>query len=150
MIGTRFATKRGSEVGCRKNERIAMPLNEQQYGHFRHSLTEMRRRISDSVEHVLSAITDDSSSEANISNLPVHPADVAQTGEFSDVRVLDNQGHMLMSIENALQRLDEGAYGICEACGRDIPLERLDALPFATMCTSCAALDERSLPLKPR
>jgi DnaK suppressor protein len=49
----------------------------------------------------------------------------------------------LASIENALERMKEGSYGQCEVCGSRIPLARLDALPYATMCISCQRELER-------
>ena len=45
----------------------------------------------------------------------------------------------LVDIERALSRLDDGTYGSCESCGGAIALERLEAIPFATTCFSCAA-----------
>jgi DnaK suppressor protein len=38
---------------------------------------------------------------------------------------------------NAVRRLDEGTYGKCERCGEQIPFERLEALPTATLCVGC-------------
>ena len=43
----------------------------------------------------------------------------------------------LGSIETALERMREGSYGTCELCGGKIPLARLQALPYATMCIGC-------------
>ncbi len=43
----------------------------------------------------------------------------------------------LGSIENALERIKQGVYGICEVCGAKIPMARLNALPYATMCIEC-------------
>jgi DnaK suppressor protein len=40
----------------------------------------------------------------------------------------------------ALLRLDSGTYGKCERCGRDIPIERLQALPTARLCVDCKQL----------
>ncbi|MFN2389691.1 MAG: TraR/DksA family transcriptional regulator [Actinomycetota bacterium] len=40
-------------------------------------------------------------------------------------------------VEAALTRLDDGTYGRCERCGEEIPLERLEALPTATLCVAC-------------
>jgi DnaK suppressor protein len=45
--------------------------------------------------------------------------------------------------ERALARLDEGAYGICEGCGRQIPPERLEIFPSATSCVGCQESRER-------
>ncbi len=50
----------------------------------------------------------------------------------------------LASIENALERMKDGTYGQCEVCGVRIPMARLDALPYATMCIGCQRDMERS------
>jgi DnaK suppressor protein len=49
----------------------------------------------------------------------------------------------LARIENALQRMREGQYGICEVCGTSIPLARLNALPYAALCIKCQRESER-------
>ncbi|HEX4131804.1 MAG TPA: TraR/DksA family transcriptional regulator [Pirellulales bacterium] len=43
----------------------------------------------------------------------------------------------LASIENALERIRSGHYGVCEGCNTKIPLARLNALPYATTCIEC-------------
>ena len=50
----------------------------------------------------------------------------------------------LGSIENALERMNAGTYGSCEVCGGKIPLARLQALPYATMCILCQREIEQS------
>jgi DnaK suppressor protein len=50
----------------------------------------------------------------------------------------------LANIENALERMRAGKYGSCEVCGGKIPLARLNALPYATMCIDCQRDLERS------
>jgi DnaK suppressor protein len=49
----------------------------------------------------------------------------------------------LARIENALERMRDGQYGICEACGCGIPMARLNALPYATLCIKCQREAER-------
>lgn len=49
---------------------------------------------------------------------------------------------LVAQIDAALARLDEGAYGTCERCGRPIGAERLEALPYATLCIECARAEE--------
>ena len=49
----------------------------------------------------------------------------------------------LARIENALERMREGQYGICEGCGCSIPMARLNALPYATLCIKCQREVER-------
>lgn len=44
----------------------------------------------------------------------------------------------MQQLQVTLKRLDEGAYGVCESCGKTIPLKRLEALPHASRCVACA------------
>jgi DnaK suppressor protein len=50
----------------------------------------------------------------------------------------------LANIENALERMKIGKYGQCEVCNGRIPMARLNALPYATMCIDCQRELERS------
>jgi DnaK suppressor protein len=49
----------------------------------------------------------------------------------------------LARIENALERMREGHFGLCEGCGANIPMARLNALPYATYCIGCQREMER-------
>jgi DnaK suppressor protein len=49
----------------------------------------------------------------------------------------------LARIEYALERMRQGHYGICEGCGTNIPMARLNALPYATYCIKCQREAER-------
>jgi DnaK suppressor protein len=49
----------------------------------------------------------------------------------------------LARIENALDRMRNGEYGLCEGCGTNIPMARLNALPYATYCIKCQREAER-------
>lgn len=49
----------------------------------------------------------------------------------------------LARIEVALERMRDGQYGICEGCGTNIPMARLNALPYATLCIKCQREAER-------
>jgi RNA polymerase-binding transcription factor DksA len=49
----------------------------------------------------------------------------------------------LRQVDHALSRIEDGSYGQCERCGRPIPDERHQALPEATLCIECKALEER-------
>lgn len=60
-----------------------------------------------------------------------------------DLALIGNLRDRLRETEHALQRLDEGAYGICERCGNPIGAERLEALPSATFCIDCKAIVDK-------
>lgn len=49
----------------------------------------------------------------------------------------------LANIENALERMRDGQYGVCEGCESKIPFARLSALPYATLCIECQRIAER-------
>ena len=49
----------------------------------------------------------------------------------------------LQQIDNALDRINQGTYGRCVKCGKEIPQERLEVLPYALMCITCASAQER-------
>jgi RNA polymerase-binding transcription factor DksA len=55
------------------------------------------------------------------------------------------EGH-LRQVEHALARIEQGAYGRCEQCGRAIAPARLDAMPEATLCIDCKAREEEQAP----
>ena len=58
--------------------------------------------------------------------------------------ILSDRGRVkIKSIEDALERLSEGSYGICESCGIEIAEERLEALPFTRLCRDCQQDQER-------
>jgi DnaK suppressor protein len=46
----------------------------------------------------------------------------------------ENAEHLLEEVEHALLRIEEGTYGTCSDCGKPIPDERLEAVPWATLC----------------
>jgi DnaK suppressor protein len=55
----------------------------------------------------------------------------------------DREREKLVSIDEAILRLEEGEYGICEECEEEIPLGRLKVLPFARHCVKCKSDIER-------
>ncbi|MPZ52828.1 MAG: hypothetical protein GEU79_08860 [Acidimicrobiia bacterium] len=60
--------------------------------------------------------------------------------EYEKERSLgENTRDLLRQVEHAQGRLDAGKYGICERCGKDIPVARLEAIPYATLCVEDAA-----------
>ena len=64
---------------------------------------------------------------------------------ITDIGVGRSLEATLARTERALAKLDEGTYGICDACGESIPPKRLQAMPDSVLCVTCAAA-EPSLP----
>lgn len=63
--------------------------------------------------------------------------------ETTAYQIIEMDQAELAQIEKALQLIEEGEYGICEECGDPISIERLRALPFATVCVDCKRGQER-------
>jgi DnaK suppressor protein len=59
-----------------------------------------------------------------------------------DISILEMRNRMRQNIDEALIRLDEGAYGICSDCGVEISEKRLKAVPFARRCVACQSKEE--------
>jgi RNA polymerase-binding transcription factor DksA len=107
---------------------------------------DMRRRLAEEhdrleeiragfdAEHLHDESEDDSMSE--LSHLAQHSADVAtETFEREkDFSILEQVEAELADVERALQRIDDGRYGKCEACGGKIGDDRLEAMPATRFC----------------
>jgi RNA polymerase-binding protein DksA len=62
-----------------------------------------------------------------------------------DLSLSENVKDILKRVSEALERIDNGTYGICELCGQAIPEERLRALPYANLCITCRQKEEKAL-----
>ena len=81
---------------------------------------------------------------SELSSADQHPAD-AGTNTFErakEMAILERTDRQLVDVERALERLDRGEYGICEACGERIGAARLAARPAARLCLSDQELAE--------
>ena len=59
-------------------------------------------------------------------------------------RIMDRESKLIKKIRDALERIEEGTYGICETCGNEISMKRLEARPVTNKCIECKTLEERS------
>lgn len=55
---------------------------------------------------------------------------------------LETATHEIQAIDEALERLEEGSYGICDGCGERIPEKRLEAIPYTQYCLTCKKSEE--------
>jgi YteA family regulatory protein len=107
---------------------------------FRSVLLEERTRVQAALENLreetAGTLYDDAGEESAYDN---HLADTAtETYDRElDYTLEENSEHVLGEIEAALTRIEGGTYGICTNCGEQIPEERLEALPWATLCIDC-------------
>ena len=74
---------------------------------------------------------------------------VSDVTEDLDFALIELETETIAKIDEALARLDAGTYGLCVGCGAEITARRLDALPFARECRSCAERREAGGPAAP-
>lgn len=120
-------------------------LSEEELRELRSALIERKRRLAGDLDRLSGeAAKNDPHERGEISSLPQHPADLGSEAfeQDKDLGLAERAGTEIGEIDRALERLQGGAYGICESCGRAIPRERLHALPSASRCTACQALRE--------
>ena len=70
--------------------------------------------------------------------------DDALDAESDDMfrQIAQCESRELEAIEYAIDRIRQGVYGVCDTCGRDIPMQRLRALPYASQCIGCKRQQE--------
>ncbi len=82
---------------------------------------------------------------SELSSMPFHMADAGSDNfeqEFA-LDLMDSEKKMLAEINDALRRIEEGTFGVCEGRGEAIPKTRLNAIPWARYCVACAELKEK-------
>src|SRR3954454_20132241 len=62
---------------------------------------------------------------------------------LTDIGVGASFEERLDRVERALEKLDDGTYGTCDACGKSIPAPRLQAMPDSVLCVTCAGAQRR-------
>lgn len=110
---------------------------------FRKLLLQEKKRILDRVlqkEDIIKKMTEEGIT------IPEELDDYARIDytEFILSELEDIEVEILQEIDKALQRMEEGTYGLCEVCGKPIEEKRLEALPWTTLCIEHAAEAEKT------
>ncbi len=110
-------------------------------------LLDKRREILDNVNEIEQEALRKSRLDAtgDLSSMPIHMADLG-TDNYEQEFVLglmDGERKLLREIDDALQRIEDGTYGICEGTGKPIPKARLRAQPWARHCVQYARMLEQ-------
>ena len=113
-------------------------------GEFRDALMEERQRV----EHALATLRDehpgslDDEVEEVVNDNHLAATASATLGREIDYTLGDNAEQVLSEIDAALKRTEDGTYGTCVNCGQEIPRERLEANPWASLCIDCKRRSE--------
>ncbi len=113
-------------------------MNEREIASFKDLLEGRRRGLLDGAGETVHRMT------AGKENFP-EPVDRAalEADRNATLRIRDRERKLIAKIDEALERIDQGSYGICEECGEPIGAERLRARPVTTRCIECKNEQER-------
>lgn len=83
-------------------------------------------------------------SVSELSSYDEHPADLGSEmfERSKDLSLKAGNQIMMQKIDDALHKIQTGQYGHCDRCGKDIPKERLEAVPYSTLCIDCKQSEE--------
>lgn len=113
-----------------------MPTREQIIFRERRKLLEERSRLSGEIERLREALK----TEVDVDAEEGDPDLIEREKNVALVSQLERKKE---DVEAALRLIEKGKYGICERCGKEIPTERLEVRPDATLCVQCQAEVEK-------
>jgi DnaK suppressor protein len=107
-------------------------MEKERLEYFRELLNERLKTLLEEAEKTVTGMTNDRDSFPD----PTDRANLETDRSFL-LRIRDRERKLIGKIQEALARIDDGAFGICEECGEDISEERLKARPVTTLCIDC-------------
>ena len=124
-------------------------MNKKQLTHLEKRLLEERARVMKELGYYDESFNATlQSSDGDLSSYSFHMADQGTDAMEREKSFLfaSKEGRYLYRVEEALRRLynDPAAFGKCHSCGKEIPFERLEALPHARYCLDCKMREEQA------
>jgi DnaK suppressor protein len=110
----------------------------------RSRLESMRKRLSEELEQLKSTVRP---ADERREGSPFGKREEEATESFELEKRLTLEKRIreqLAEVEHALQKFDDGTYGLCDNCGQPIPPDRLEALPQASLCLNCKTLQTKN------
>ena len=109
--------------------------------YFKKKLIELKEKIAGVYEHLTNETLKEQLRDAtgDLSGYSLHMAD-AGTDNFDrefTLSIAGRETEILYAIDEALEKIENKTYGICEICGKEISHKRLEAIPYAARCVKC-------------
>ncbi len=120
-----------------------MALKKEQIEDFKQRLLQLRVEMTKIVQET----TQDVKSEGESKGYSQHQADEG-TDDFDrtiNLKMTDKEIQILRQVDRALEKIEEGTYGICDLSKEEIPLKRLEAIPYAVMTVQAQEQLEKGL-----
>jgi RNA polymerase-binding transcription factor DksA len=110
-------------------------MKESDVSRYKARLLRIRDRARPEIDRMLDVVL------GSVETLGEHDHKVSESVD-KEVVLENNEEAMRDAVTAALGRIENGTYGTCESCGKSIPLERLDAIPYTPYCVNCERLQE--------
>lgn len=145
---TKKKTKKTSKKQVKKTSRLSNPkktgvkkteksvLREKKILEIKKTLLSQRERLLKGAEEALNTLP----GEINFPDMGDQAT--AETDRNFMLRLRDRERMLLKKIDETIERIDEGTYGICDRCGSEISIKRLEARPVTTLCIDCKIRQE--------
>ncbi len=143
-----FAGRDCAKQECYIGEvKLKNKLNKKELTEYKKMITKRKNEILDAIERISEDTLKKSQKDASgdISGYTFHMADVATDNydrEFS-LGLASNDRQSLYELDDALKRIEEGTFGVCEECKSVLTKARLKALPYARLCLNCQQKREK-------
>jgi len=112
-------------------------MEEKDLQFFKELLT---KRMEELLKHADGTVSDMNNPRENFPD-PTDRATYEADRNF-ELRIRDREHKLLKKVRKALDRIEDGTFGICEKCGEEISLQRLKARPVTTLCIKCKTEQE--------
>ena len=122
------------------------PFGRKELGEFKKLLLARQATLAGDIKQMEDQTLKRSSREASgdLSSMPIHMADVgtAQFEQEFTIGRIESESDEIYEIDEALGRIEDGIYGLCEECDDAIPVPRLKAIPYTRLCVACQRREE--------
>ena len=121
-------------------------MTKQQLKQFRQALLQERAKFAEEIKAIAKETSKNPrEASGDLSAYTVHMADMsADTYDRElSMNIVSSEQEVLYQIDDALKRIEEGAFGVCQQCSKPISLSRLRAVPYASLCISCQRTKEQ-------
>lgn len=113
-------------------------MNASQLEYFKNKLIKWREELQKETVETLHHMQEESLNEPDVNDRAS-----TETDRSMELRTRDRERKLILKINQALERIDDGSYGFCEETGVPIGIARLNARPIATLCLEAQELHER-------
>lgn len=122
-------------------------MDKRKLKHYEKLLLTKRKEIVEELESIKKALSDGYESGGEITSYPSHVADIGtDSSEMETLSlIITTVSQMLNDIDEALSKITDGTYGICEICGKEINPERLEFIPHTKLCIKCKEKEDNSV-----